>query len=67
MIQAFKIRPAGQQSIPDSGDLWQFRHLFYILMWCTLKVRYQQTEIGVAGSAAAADAHVRCRTVALLP
>jgi len=48
MTQVFKIQPAGQQSLLDFGELWQFRHLFYILVWRTLKVRYQQTIIGVA-------------------
>jgi lipopolysaccharide transport system permease protein len=46
--QTFQIRPAGQQSILDVGELWQFRYLFLILVWRTLRVRYQQTVIGVA-------------------
>jgi len=29
-------------------ELWQFRYLFFILVWRTLKVRYKQTTIGVA-------------------
>lgn len=48
MHQTFEIRPAGQQSILDLGELWKFRHLFFILVWRTLRVRYQQTVIGVA-------------------
>ena len=47
MPQTFQIRPAGQQSILDFRELWQFRHLFKILVWRTLRVRYQQTVIGV--------------------
>src|SRR5436189_87938 len=48
MHQTFHIRPAGQQSILDLRELWQFRHLLLIFIWRTLRVRYQQTVIGVA-------------------
>jgi lipopolysaccharide transport system permease protein len=29
-------------------DLWRFRHLFYVLAWRDISVRYKQTIIGVA-------------------
>jgi lipopolysaccharide transport system permease protein len=48
MAQTFLIRPAGQQSILDLRELWQYRHLLLIFVWRTLRVRYQQTIIGVA-------------------
>lgn len=46
--QQVLIRPAQQRSLLAIGELWRFRHLFMILVWRTLKVRYQQTVIGVA-------------------
>ena len=48
MTQVFRIRPVGQQSILDLGELQQFRHFFYVLVWRALKVRYKQTAIGIA-------------------
>src|SRR6266481_7221469 len=48
MTQTFEIRPAGKQSVLDLRELWQFRHLYRTLVWRTLRVRYQQTVIGVA-------------------
>jgi lipopolysaccharide transport system permease protein len=48
MTQTFEIRPAGKQSVLDWRELWQFRHLYRTLVWRTLRVRYQQTVIGVA-------------------
>jgi lipopolysaccharide transport system permease protein len=47
-IQAYLIGPAGQQSILDLRELWKFRHLLRSLIWRTLRVRYQQTLLGVA-------------------
>ena len=48
MSQTFEIKPAGSQSILDFEELWRFRYLFASLVWRTLRVRYQQTVIGVA-------------------
>jgi lipopolysaccharide transport system permease protein len=45
--QTFLIRSAGQQSVIDLRELWQYRHLLATLVWRTLRVRYQQTVIGV--------------------
>src|SRR5439155_1203941 len=42
------IRPVQQGPSLDLPELWRFRHLFVILVWRTLKVRYQQTVVGVA-------------------
>ena len=42
------IRPTHERALIDLPELWRFRHLFLILVWRTLKVRYQQTVIGVA-------------------
>ena len=47
MPETFHIRPAGQQSVLDLFELWQFRHFLKVLVWRTLRVRYQQTVIGV--------------------
>ena len=47
VAHTFLIRPAGQKAILDLRELWQFRHLFRALVWRTLRVRYQQTVIGV--------------------
>ncbi len=43
----FTIQPAGKQPLLDLHELWQFRHLFVVLVWRILRVRYQQTVIGV--------------------
>lgn len=42
------IQPAAQHSLIDAGELWRYRHLLAILVWRSLKVRTQQTVIGVA-------------------
>jgi lipopolysaccharide transport system permease protein len=47
-VQTYQLRPAGQQPILDLRELWQYRHLFRTLVWRALRVRYQQTVIGVA-------------------
>jgi lipopolysaccharide transport system permease protein len=44
----FLVRPTHEHPLLDASELWRFRHLFMILVWRTLKVRYQQTAIGVA-------------------
>jgi lipopolysaccharide transport system permease protein len=44
----FKVQPARKQPLLDVRELWQFRHLFVVLVWRILRVRYQQTVIGVA-------------------
>ena len=42
------IRPS-QGGVPlNLRDLWQYRELFYFLIWRDIKVRYKQTALGVA-------------------
>jgi len=43
----FYLRPAGQQPLLDIADIWPFRHLFAVLVRRNLKIRYQQTILGV--------------------
>ena len=47
-MAGFVVRPAQEHPLLDVRELWQFRHLFTVLVWRTLKVRYQQTAIGIA-------------------
>ena len=42
------VRPAAQHALIDFGELWRFRHLLGVLVWRTLKLRCQQTVVGVA-------------------
>ena len=44
----FIVRPVPQHALLDLGELWRFRYLFLVLVWRTLKVRCQQTVVGVA-------------------
>ena len=42
------IRPSTGFSKQDLVALWEFRELFYFLVWRDVKVRYKQTVIGAA-------------------
>lgn len=42
------IEPNKAWSAVDFSDLWAFRELLYFLTWRDVKVRYKQTELGVA-------------------
>jgi len=42
------IEPNNGWSALDLRDLWAFRELLYFLTWRDVKVRYKQTELGVA-------------------
>ncbi|MBC7803164.1 MAG: ABC transporter permease [Candidatus Parcubacteria bacterium] len=42
------VRPTPQHALLDVGELWRYRYLFLVLVWRTLKVRCQQTVVGVA-------------------
>ncbi len=42
------VRPAPQYALLDLDELWRYRYLFLVLVWRTLKVRCQQTAVGVA-------------------
>ena len=47
-MTGFVVRPSSEHALIDLAELARFRHLFTVLVWRTLKVRYQQTAIGVA-------------------
>jgi lipopolysaccharide transport system permease protein len=47
-LTGFIVRPTHEHALIDLAELLRFRHLFAVLVWRTLKVRYQQTAIGVA-------------------
>ena len=42
------IEPNKVWSIAEVKDLWAFRELLYFLTWRDVKVRYKQTELGIA-------------------
>lgn len=46
-LHTYLVRPAGKQSVIDLRELWQYRHLLATQVWRALRVRYQQTVIGV--------------------
>lgn len=41
------IKPSDSASNFNLRELWQYRELFYLLVWRDLKVRYKQTLLGV--------------------
>jgi len=43
----FHIRAAGEQPLLELADIWPFRHLYLVMVRRNLKIRYQQTVIGV--------------------
>lgn len=47
-MAGFVVRPTHQHPLLDVAELWRFRHLYTVLVWRTLKVRYQQTALGIA-------------------
>ena len=47
-MAGFIVRPTQEHALLDLGELWRFRHLYAVLVWRTLKVRYQQTAVGIA-------------------
>jgi lipopolysaccharide transport system permease protein len=47
-LASFIVRPTHEHALLDPGELWRYRYLFTVLVWRTLKVRYQQTVIGIA-------------------
>lgn len=44
----FIIKPSGRLSALRVKELWEYRELFYFLIWRDVKVRYKQTVLGVA-------------------
>ncbi len=45
--QIIKIKPSNSWATFDLGEFWNYRELFYLLVWRDLKVRYKQTLLGV--------------------
>jgi lipopolysaccharide transport system permease protein len=43
-----RIRPSGRWATLNLHALWEYRELFYFLIWRDIKVRYKQTLLGVA-------------------
>lgn len=41
------IRPARERPLLELADIWPFRHLYLVMVRRNLKIRYQQTVIGV--------------------
>lgn len=46
-IRPTHIRPTSDRPLLDVAELWGYRALLYILIWRTIKVRYQQTVVGI--------------------
>ncbi len=46
-VQVIKIKPSNSWATFDLKEIWQYRELFYLLVWRDLKVRYKQTLLGV--------------------
>jgi len=42
------IRPSRGLSALKLGELWEYRELFYFMVWRDVKVRYKQTALGAA-------------------
>jgi lipopolysaccharide transport system permease protein len=47
-LAKFIVRPTPQHNLLDLDELWRYRYLFLVLVWRSLKVRTQQTVVGVA-------------------
>ncbi len=45
--QVIKIKPSNSWATFDLREIWQYRELYYLLVWRDLKVRYKQTLLGV--------------------
>ena len=43
----FIVRPTLEHPLIDIGELWRYRHLLAVLVWRSLKVRTQQTVVGI--------------------
>jgi lipopolysaccharide transport system permease protein len=46
-LAKFIVRPTPLHALLDFDELWRYRHLFLVLVWRTLKVRCQQTIVGI--------------------
>jgi homopolymeric O-antigen transport system permease protein len=46
-LAQFIVRPSLEHSLIDLDELWRYRHLLAVLVWRALKVRTQQTVVGI--------------------
>jgi lipopolysaccharide transport system permease protein len=46
-VQVMRIQPSKGWVSPRLRELWDYRELFYFLVWRDVKVRYKQTALGV--------------------
>lgn len=42
----FLLKPTGGWRLPNFGEIWTYRELFFFLVWRDVKVRYKQTLLG---------------------
>jgi lipopolysaccharide transport system permease protein len=47
-MEPLVIEPAGRWQAIGARELWQYRELFFILVWRDVKVRYTQTVLGAS-------------------
>ena len=48
MASQYRISSEAPDWLSTAAEAWSFRHLYFVLVWRTIKVRYKQTAIGVA-------------------
>jgi lipopolysaccharide transport system permease protein len=44
----YRIEPSGRRFTLNLRELWEYRELLFFLVWRDVKVRYQQTVLGLA-------------------
>jgi lipopolysaccharide transport system permease protein len=47
-LPVFRIEPSVGWASLKLGELWAYRELLYFLVWRDIKLRYKQTELGIA-------------------
>lgn len=45
---SYRIEPSRHRFRPNLGELWAYHELLFFLVWRDVKVRYQQTLLGIA-------------------
>jgi lipopolysaccharide transport system permease protein len=48
LLPVLRIEPSSGWGPLNLKDMWTFRELFYFLTWRDIKLRYKQTELGIA-------------------
>jgi len=48
LLPVLRIEPSAGWCTLNLSELWTFRELFYFLTWRDIKLRYKQTELGIA-------------------